>query len=776
METVPGDTVWVRVTLRLVEEDGERYLDGIASDVTDRRELARRRERAETIFEHTQDALFLIDVGDDRRFTIRSVNRAYEELTGYSPDELKGRTPRELLGNDQGAEVEANFEKCVEKCEPIEYDEQLTLGETTKDWHTRLAPVIEDDRVIQLVGATRDITDQRERQRRYGAIFNQTYQFTGLLEPDGALIEANETALEFGGLDPDDVLGKKIWETYWFQHSEETRERAREAVERAADGEFVRHELPVQGTDREAIIDFSVRPIRDERGAITLLIPEGRDITEKKQREQELQEESERFQAIFEKAFDAMVIADDEGTFIDVNGSATELFDLPREEVLGRSIEEFAPEDFDFEAAWREFQASDRDRGEFPLVRPDGTERIVEYAATRNIIPGQHLSVLRDVTDRKDRVALLEALNETAQELMTASTQAEVAEIGVSAARDVLDLTVSGIHLYDDAQEGLVPVAQTEESKNLVGEEPTFTEGDSIAWRVYKSGEPRALDDVQGDPDVHNPDTPVRGELYLPIGDYGVLLNASETPQAFEREDIVLGELLAGTIATALEQIERTERVHTCGRDLKRQNERLQEFTSVVSHDLRNPLRTAEGNLELLKEECDSDRIEALDHSLTRMDDLIEDLLTLAREGKKVSEIRVVDLGDLSETCWQTVETKLARFVTDVDRPIQADRSRLQQLLENLFRNAIEHGGGDVTVTVRELDDGFYVADDGPGIPEETRGEVFEAGYSTSQQGIGFGLAIVEQVVEAHDWSIRVSNGPDGGARFEITGVTFTDE
>jgi PAS domain S-box-containing protein len=132
-------------------------------------ERRRRLNQADVIFEHVQDAIFLIDVADEETFTISSVNRAYEELTEYSSAELQGQTPRDLLGDDQGAEVESRFRECIEKREPIEYDEQLTIGDSTKHWHTRLAPVIEDGRVMELVGATRDITAQRQRQQELEA-------------------------------------------------------------------------------------------------------------------------------------------------------------------------------------------------------------------------------------------------------------------------------------------------------------------------------------------------------------------------------------------------------------------------------------------------------------------------------------------------------------------------------------------------------------------------------------------------------------------------------
>jgi len=186
-----------------------------------------------------------------------------------------------------------------------------------------------------------------------------------------------------------------------------------------------------------------------------------------------------------------------------------------------------------------------------------------------------------------------------------------------------------------------------------------------------------------------------------------------------------------------------------------------------------------------VREGCGSEHIDPIDRALTRINTLIDDLLTLAREGDRVNDTEPVGLADLSAECWRTVETADATIHTHIDRTVQADRSRLAQLLENLFRNAVEHGstspasqaqqdavehgGGDVTITVGELDDGFYVEDDGPGIPEGERTDVFDAGYSTGEGGTGLGLSICTQVAEAHGWDIRVTEGSDGGARFEIT-------
>jgi signal transduction histidine kinase len=119
------------------------------------------------------------------------------------------------------------------------------------------------------------------------------------------------------------------------------------------------------------------------------------------------------------------------------------------------------------------------------------------------------------------------------------------------------------------------------------------------------------------------------------------------------------------------------------------------------------------------------------------------------------------------------VETSDATLVTATDRVVVADPDRLQRLLENLVRNAVEHGGDDVTVVVGGLDDGFYVEDDGRGIPEADRRTVLESGYSTANDGTGVGLHIVDRMADVHDWALRVTESDDGGARFEITGVEF---
>lgn len=244
------------------------------------------------------------------------------------------------------------------------------------------------------------------------------------------------------------------------------------------------------------------------------------------------------------------------------------------------------------------------------------------------------------------------------------------------------------------------------------------------------------------------------GLQYFQIATHPFTTNRTQTGQAITLTDI-----------TDREQY-RTE--------LERQNERLDQFASMVSHDLRNPLNVAKGRIDLALENSDVEQLEAAKQALDRMETLIENMLALARQGQPISDTETVTLSAVAGQCWEVVATAEATLTVDDDLTFQADGERLQQLLENLFRNAIEHGRDDVTIRVGALADasGFYVADDGPGIPEAEREVVLESGYSTAEGGTGFGLAIVSEIAEAHGWSLTVTDSWAGGARFEIRNVT----
>jgi len=247
---------------------------------------------------------------------------------------------------------------------------------------------------------------------------------------------------------------------------------------------------------------------------------------------------------------------------------------------------------------------------------------------------------------------------------------------------------------------------------------------------------------------------------------YGTFCFYDDEPRAegFSEWETTLVDLMSQWVSYEL------TKQHSHAR-LERQNEQLEEFATIVSHDIRNPLNVLVGSLEIAQETGDQATFDRCQRAIERMETLIEDVLSLARAGDRITDPEPVEAESLLETCWENVATPDATLVVENVGSIRIDENRVQQLLENLFRNSVEHGGGDVTVTVGGLDDGFFVADDGPGIPPAEREQVFDAGFTTADQGTGLGLNIVKQVADAHGWTVRAVESEAGGVRFEFTGA-----
>ena len=202
-------------------------------------------------------------------------------------------------------------------------------------------------------------------------------------------------------------------------------------------------------------------------------------------------------------------------------------------------------------------------------------------------------------------------------------------------------------------------------------------------------------------------------------------------------------------------------------RELKRQNDRLDRFAGVVSHDLRNPLSIATGRLELARAECDSEHLDAIADAHDRIDSIIQGLLELARSGGTIDAAEPIALERAAERAWEMTGTGSCTLEIATDATIRGDEQLVIQLLENLFRNAVEHGGDAVTVEIGSLPDGFYVADDGVGFEPAERRQLQED--ETNSTGLGF--TIVHDIGDAHGWTIDLRDSESGGARIEITDV-----
>jgi signal transduction histidine kinase len=218
----------------------------------------------------------------------------------------------------------------------------------------------------------------------------------------------------------------------------------------------------------------------------------------------------------------------------------------------------------------------------------------------------------------------------------------------------------------------------------------------------------------------------------------------------------------------------------------------VEDVASVVSHDLRNPLDVAKTRLRAGREFDEDEHFEHVERAHERMERIIEDVLTLARGEELVDPDEPVALAAVAETAWDSVDTGDATLTVAGPLPTATvDVDRVERLFENLFRNSVEHGStgpgsqaqGDTVehgstsldVTVGRLDcestDGFYVADDGVGIPPAERDLVVQPGYTSDAHGTGLGLAIVDRIADRHGWSVSVTAAAGGGARVEIRGV-----
>ncbi len=211
-------------------------------------------------------------------------------------------------------------------------------------------------------------------------------------------------------------------------------------------------------------------------------------------------------------------------------------------------------------------------------------------------------------------------------------------------------------------------------------------------------------------------------------------------------------------------------------RMLERQNDRLKEFTDILAHDLQQPLQIIDQRLTLYEETGESDHLTSIHDTTDRMERLVEDLLRVARQGDVVKDPEPTDIENIVQMAWQGAGNEGDSSMHHDSIPtVSADSDRLYEAFENLFRNAVEHGGQDVTVRIGPLDDGFYVEDDGPGIPADRQEEVFNHGITTAEDGSGYGLSVVRTIVNAHGWDITATESASGGARFEITDVDFLE-
>ena len=713
------------------------------------------------------------------------------------------------------------------------------------------------NRIRNAVSARRSAADAEQRRHRLEQILKTVPACVVQLDAEGRFVFANDRAVAVLGLAASEVTDRAYNDPEWditdidgdpIPDPELPFRRVRDTGEPLYG---FRHTIEWPDGTRK-ILSVNGAPLFDADGRVESVVCSLSDITERVQRERDLEETTTRLEALFENSPDMIDIHSSDGTVIDVNRRFCEVFDQPKSELVGQTVwdidKRIDPEEI--RDIWAGMDVGERYELETEFLRESGERFPVEVHLTR--LPdhgdeGRFVVISRDISDRTERERELrryrrmvdamqeaacvydrdgryEIVNEriaevhgTTPEAMEGRRSEFLAEIREQAdgdpfqglldgdreefrgelesdvgnlGRTVVDYRLTPL-VVDGVVEGVVSVVRdiTERRRRereleqaraeyeqlidgmndatwVIDTDGSFLEVNDAAVETtgYSRSELLSMGIEDIDPAVDGADA-----ARLDTDKYADGMRVFET--VHETKD---GQQFPVEVSSSIVSYRGETAELSISRDIsdrKRRERRLEEFASVVSHDLRNPLSVARGSVELAQAESASEHLDRAERAHVRMEELIDDLLTLARQGTAATDPEAIEFRSFVEACWQQVVTAEATLRVEGDRTIRADRGRLQQLFENLIRNAIEHGTDAVTVTMGTLPGGFYVEDDGPGISASERDAVFEAGYSTASDGTGVGLNIVAQVVDDHDWDIELTAGADGGARFEITGI-----
>jgi K+-sensing histidine kinase KdpD len=422
---------------------------------------------------------------------------------------------------------------------------------------------------------------------------------------------------------------------------------------------------------------------------------------------------------------------------------------------------------------WGIFQAHNTDE-DFDETDLRLVELLVAPLAT-TIERIQRETALRDRTEELERQNnQIEAIHAVSTAMKLTTETEDVYDLFVEAVEQVLDINICTL---DECEEEVLKTQAVGSGMDLEDfyTETPLDQPDSLAVETYEHGETIVVDDLT-ETEYRAANSEYRSVISVPLGEWGVFQAATTDRDAFDETDRQLIELLGDAAEAAVERIERETELEQRAQQLEEQNEQLDQFASRLSHEMRNPLSVLEARMTLARETGDSEHFDHIERSIRRMSRLIDDMLALAREGAVDIMPEPVALDAFARKYWEGIRTPNTELTVETEARIFADEGRLHQLLSNLFRNAVEHTSNGVTVTVGDLPDGFYIEDDGSGIPPEDREAVLATGTSELPHGTGLGLAVVRRVAEAHGWRLRLTESKEGGARFEFEDVMFAEE
>lgn len=669
------------------------------------------------------------------------------------------------------------------------------------------------NRISSVVATHRTVLEATEERHRFEQVLKTVPSCVVQLNRDGRFIFANDRAETVLGLEKDELVGRGYNDPEWDiknldgNHIPDSELPFTRILHTGEPIQNIKHTIRWPN-GRERVLSVSGAPIIDDT-SVKSVVFSLTDITDRYRRERRL----ERLHRATRDLHDAknrrevaQITSDTADAILDFDLNGVHLYDEQagglKPVAVSDRTQRVADElvTFDHGIAWEAFQSGEVQRyddirnaneiynpetvfrsglyfplGEYGVLLVNSTERSDFDEADVSL--GQLLAeTVRSALDRVEREQRLASLQERTSALMQTTNVIETVDIAVDATADILGTDLSGFFQKNENEAVLQPLSTTDPIAEKINKDSTF-QLDAGADRimaflseVYDSGKPKYVSDIADHPRLPT-GLSVRSALLYPINDHGILAFVAEEPHAFDKTDKQLGWILASTLEIALERVDRETLLRDRTQKLSRQNKQLDEFARTITHDLRNPMQVLRGTLDGVRQTADVDHLDRGYRALERMERLIDDVLALAQEGQLIDDTETVSLASLARECWEVLETAEAELIVNGDIQFEADPGRVRQIFENLFANSVSHAGGNVTVTVDTLANGFSVGDDGPGIDPIERDQIFNHGYTSTGDGTGFGLAIVKQIADAHNWTASVTQSPSGGAQIEFTDV-----
>jgi PAS domain S-box-containing protein len=646
------------------------------------------------------------------------------------------------------------------------------------------------------------------------ALFDDASRLMAVLSPDGRIVEANSAAIEAAGTHGSSIVGTAFEDAPWWEHAPDARARVHACFAKALAGETARCDVDLPEENGGRILDLSIRPIPDETGATTLLIAEGRDVTESRWAERALRVSEARFAGIISIASDAIVSVDGNFEITLFNQGAEAIFGYSAAQVLGQPLEMLLPHRYRGTHAqhMRAFSgaavAARRmgERQEISGLRRDGTEFPAEASISKMDLFGAPVFtvVLRDITERK-RIERAQRFLAQAGSILGSSLDYEttLASVAGLTVPELADWCVVYIQDEDGSIRRLQVAHADPSRRDLLTQLMTYPldpRSPHPVFTVVETGQPHIMHDVGDDflsalsqSAQHRSiyDSLGLGSLMMvPLTARGVTRGAmgffSAAPRRYGRDELALAQDLAVLSAMAVDNA----RLY---RDAKAAIGARDDLIAVVSHDLGNPLSAIRIGTSLLlktvpKEELTAaswQHLEYIRQSAQQMENLINDLLDVKR----------LETGTVALSPRPVNAAVLAAEVIDVFRPIAQNRSlalectihaelpeisadprRLVQVLSNLMANALKftEPGGRVELNATRSGDVvlFSVSDTGQGIPLEHQPHVFDRFWQArrdGRKGLGLGLAIARGIVDAHGGRIWMESAPGSGTTFLFT-------